>query len=261
MSRIHAFEWNDTARAPRFLRDAIVEALGLGLRWGHIYDEAGKELARFLERSRADSVLDLCTGTGEPVSIMLGALSRAGAKAPRFLLSDLFPNVPSMERIRSRHPEHVEIVRESVDATAVPPAFDRPARTVFSAFHHFSPDLARKILADTVAKRRAIFILEGFPRSLLRLLPVIPWIALGALANPWIAGRGRLAKIVFTYLIPLVPLAGAWDAVVSVLRVYSETELRALVEPLGGGYAWEYREVRWSLLGRAVVFTGTPTSP
>jgi hypothetical protein len=129
---------------------------------------------------------------------------------------------------------------------------------VVSAFHHFTPELARRILADCVVKKRAVFILEGFPRKLRRLPPLIPVLTVAALVNPFRAGRARLLKAIFTYVVPLVPVCGLWDAVVSVLRVHSESELRAMVEPLGGDYEWTYREVPFFPGGRATAFMGIP---
>jgi hypothetical protein len=256
--RLTLFEFNDSAWCPRFIRDAIVEALGLGLRWGRVYEGVGRVFVEFCEAARCDSVLDLCTGTGEPVSILLDAIARAGAKAPRFVLSDLFPNETAMSRVAARHAGVVEAVTTPVDATAVPANVDRGARSVMSAFHHFPPGLAASILADSVKKGRAIFIAEGFPRSLLRLAAIMPCMALAVLANPFLTGRDRLAKLFFTFVVPVIPVAGAWDALVSNRRIHSEDELRALVAPLGGGYAWRYREVPFFPFGRAVTFSGIP---
>ena len=58
--------------------------------------------------------------------------------------------------------------------------------------------------------------------------------------------------------LPVIPLLGIWDGVVSVLRVYAEAELRAMVEPFGKAYAWEYRECPTVLGGTLTVFMGLP---
>ncbi len=258
MLRIHAFEWNDNPRAPRWLRDSIVEILGRGLRWGKIYVPVAPLFARFLERAGASSVLDLASGSGEPCRILLDALEEAGEKPPRFVLSDLFPNEPALRSVAERYPGRVEVVTESVDATAVPERFDQPARTIITAFHHFTPELAARIFADGVAKKRAIFILEPGGRRLRLVLSVLPAMILGTLANPFVAERDRIVKFIFTFLLPVIPLAGFWDACVSTLRVYTEPELRAMVEPLGGGYTWEYHVVPFTPFGRATIFLGLP---
>ncbi len=257
VSRIHAFEWNDTEATPVFIRESIVELLGRGLRWGNIYVAVAPLFAKLLERVKAREVLDLATGSGEPCSIVIRAFEKSGIEPPRFALSDLFPNVEAMKIIEARHPGKIEVIEKSVDATAVPAEADRPVRTIWSAFHHLTPELARRILADSVAKKRAIFVVEAFPRRLHRLLPVLLWCAISAVLNPFLAKKQRILKLIFT-LIPVIPLLGLWDAIVSVLRIHSAEELRAMVARLDGSYVWEFHEIPYGLIGRATVFLGLP---
>lgn len=256
--RLHAFEFNERPEVPAFVRDAIVETLGTGLRWGRIYDGAGPIFAEFCERARCDTVLDLCSGSGEPVSILLEALARQGARAPRFVLSDLLPNVAAMRRVAARHPGQIDVVARPIDATCVPAEVDRGARSVISALHHFPPALAARLLADCVARRRAVFLLDAMAGDARSLLAVLPSMTAAVFATPLLAERDRLLKALATYALPVVPLAGLWDAVVSCLRSYDEADLRAMVAPLGGGYAWEYRELAFFPGGRAMCFYGVP---
>lgn len=256
--RIHAFEFNERAECPAFVRDAIVETLGTGLRWGRVYDGAGPIFAEFCERARCDTVLDLCSGSGEPVAILLEALARRGAPAPRFVLSDLFPNVAAMQRVAEQHPGMIDVVTRPVDATDVPADVDRGARAVISALHHFPPPLAARLLADCVARRRAVFLLDAMAGDVRSLLSILPYMTAALLATPLLARRDRVLKALATYALPVVPLAGLWDAVVSYARSYGEEELRAMVAPLGGGYAWEYRELPFAPCGKAMCFYGVP---
>lgn len=256
--RIQSFEWNERASTPRFVREAIVETLGTGLRWGRIVAAAGPVFAEFCQRSGADRVLDLCSGSGEPVAILLEALAEQGLPRPRFTLSDLLPNEPAMQRAAELHPGAIDFVPEPVDATGVPDELDQPARTILEAFHHFPPELAGRILADCVRQRRAVFVLEGFPRSLPRLLAIVPAMTVAMAATPFRTRRDRLAKLLGTFVVPVIPAIGLWDAVVSVLRIHTEEELRAMVEPLGGGYTWEYRRIPYAPGGLATAFFGIP---
>jgi hypothetical protein len=260
MRRIHAFEFNDSDWVPEVIRESIVETLGRGLRWGRIYDGVAPSFRELLGAWGDDSVLDLGTGTGEPVSILIRALERLGVTPPRFLLSDLHPNVAAMELIRRRHPNSIAIAVDPIDATSVPPSLDQPARMLVDALHHLTPQAAARVLTDAARSGRAIFVLEGFPRSFVRFLPVLVPMALSVFANPLLAPRRRLLKAFLTYVIPVVPLAGLWDAVVSLLRVYSESELRAFVAGCdSSAHVWHYREIPFGMgLGRAVAFWGVP---
>ena len=71
-----------------------------------------------------------------------GAAEEILGRSLRVTLSDKFPNTAALER--ARRVAGVEVAEAPVDATAVPA--DLPGvRSLFSALHHFPPDLARKI--------------------------------------------------------------------------------------------------------------------
>jgi hypothetical protein len=60
-------------------------------------------------------------------------------------------------------------------------------------------------------------------------------LAMMPLARPF-----RWAWLVFTYLIPLLPLIVFWDGVVSMLRIYSPEQMKALTaEFQAPNYLWE----------------------
>lgn len=257
MRRVHAFEFNDLPSCPRVVRESIVETLGQAYRWGRVLDGVGPLFGDFCARVRCTSVLDLCSGSGEPVSSLLEALGRRGLAPPRFHLSDLFPDVAAMRRVAARHPGLVEVVAEPVDACDVPARHDQPARTIINALHHLPPPVAAGLIADSVAKRRALFVVEGFPRSLRRMAATIPILLVAGALNPLLAPRDRLLKVLSTWATPVVAAAGMWDAVVSALRMYSEAELRELTAG-ARDYDWEYRLVPYAPAGRAVVFSGVP---
>jgi hypothetical protein len=69
------------------------------------------------------------------------------------------------------------------------------------------------------------------PLAVLTLMP---------LARPF-----RWAYLVFTYLIPLMPLIVFWDGIVSMLRIYSPEQMKDLTHDLQApDYAWEISRIR-----------------
>lgn len=259
LPRVQAVELHDLPQCPAFVRETIVESLGNALRWGRIYDPAADAFWEFCRQAQVTRVLDLCSGTGEPVSILLDALARHGVPAPRFAVSDLYPNAARLRGVAARHPEHVEVIVDPVDATAVPASVDREARTIISAFHHFPPPLAARIVADCVAKRRALFVLEPVRRSPMGGMGLVPWLAAAALANPFIAPEQRVAKLLSTYASPISAAAMAWDSIVSMLRMYTEDELMDLVAGTDG-YEWHYRAIPVRRGVEVTVFMGWPSA-
>jgi hypothetical protein len=99
-------------------------------------------------------------------------------------------------------------------------------RTLFNAFHHFRPELARRILADAVAARRPIAVFEVVSRRLLPLVGLLLSPLNVLVLMPFVRPR-RWSWLFFTYVVPVIPLFVLWDGVVSWLRIYSEPELRA----------------------------------
>ena len=66
-------------------------------------------------------------------------------------------------------------------------------------------------------------------------------------------------KLFWTYLIPLIPLTGLWDGIVSYLRTYSPGELEDLIEGLeSDDYAWEIGQVHGIGLHKITFLFGYP---
>lgn len=256
-SRAQLFEWNDLPWAPMALRDTIVESLSRTLRWGRMLQGLVGPFGEFLAGSGATEVLDLCAGAGGPARILAEELRRAGVAPPRFLLTDLFPQLEAWATARAEQPGVIDFEPSPVDATKIPPALAAGrARVIINAFHHFPPDLARTILADAVRGSSGIFISEPFDRNPLRFLSFVP-VGLAALAvNPVLTSRARLQKALLTWATPVALAASAWDGFVSTLRVYSEGELRGMVQGSEGEFRWEYGVYGYPPAGRGYYFYG-----
>jgi hypothetical protein len=258
--RIQAFEFNDTAATPKFLRDTVVESLSRTLRWGRMLRPLVPPFRRFLAASGATEILDLCAGAAGPASILASEMRAAGEPPPRFLLTDLYPQLDAWRAAREAHPGDIDFVADPVDATAIPEPLARGrARTIINAFHHFSPDLARALLADAVRGSAGIFLSESFDRNPLRFLPFAPAGLPALFANPLLSPRDRLAKAAATYLLPISTGISLWDGVVSTLRVYSERDLFEMVRDLGPTFRWEYGTYHFAPFGKGTYFFGVPT--
>jgi hypothetical protein len=142
-------------------------------------------------------------------------------------LTDRFPNHTAFADWSARSGGTVAGHPEPVDATDVPASLDG-VRTLFNAFHHFPPPVARAILADAVRKRRSIVIVEGVDHRGKGLLGMPLQLPAVLLCTPWVRPF-RWSRILLTYLVPLIPLLVLFDGTVSVLRYYLADELRELV--------------------------------
>ena len=234
LPRIHAFELNDSAWAPRPLRDLIVESLGRTLRWSRVIDGVVDPFVAFLEASGATEILDIGSGSGEPAAILAGALRRRGHEVPRFILTDLFPHPEEWAALREREPA-IDFVETPVDATSIPDELSRGrARTIINVLHHLPPVLASEVIGDAVRSGAPALVVEGFERNPLGFLAFAP-LGIPALAlGPVLARRDRVAKAALAWLTPLALTASVWDGLVSTMRIHTERDLRAMVDAAGG---------------------------
>jgi hypothetical protein len=99
-------------------------------------------------------------------------------------------------------------------------------RTLFLCFHHFGSAFARSVLRDAYEKRQPICIFEATSRTppAMAITFLIPLLAL--LVTPSIRPVSKF-QILFTYVIPLMPLLVFWDGLVSQLRTYSINDLES----------------------------------
>ncbi len=189
-----------------------------------------------LHPGEAVEIVDLCSGSGGAMPQIIEELLQRNYDV-RANLTDLYPapNSGSTSRIEWR--------LEPVDATHVPATLVG-VRTMFSAFHHFRPDVARAILRDAFNDRRAICIFESgsgtLPGMAAMLGVPLVVLALMPLARPF-----RWANLLFTYLVPLIPLVILWDGLVSMLRIYSPDEMQKLTTDLrASDYFWEFGQIK-----------------
>jgi SAM-dependent methyltransferase len=257
--RRQLFEFNDHERTPAALRDTIVESLSRMLEQHRMLDGLAPVLDDFLERAGTRSILDLGSGAAGPARILCAEMARLGMAAPSFLLTDLYPRREAWAEAKARFPGGIDFVPEPVDATKIPAALSMGrARVVINAFHHFPPALGEAILADAVRSRAPFLLAESFERDPLGFLPFVVAGPSVLLTAPLWSTQGRLEKALYTWLVPVALLAGLWDGLVSTLRVYSESELRAMVAS-AEAYRFEYGTFPVAPFGKGCYFLGLPT--
>jgi hypothetical protein len=113
---------------------------------------------------------------------------------------------------------------------------------MFSSLHHFRPAQARAILQNAVDARQGIGIFEITSRSLSAIGMMFLWFLTPFVFTPSI--RPFLwSRLVYTYVLPIIPLVLLFDGLVSCLRTYQTGELRDLINGLAAPeYRWEIGE-------------------
>lgn len=226
--RRHLFEFEDQPWLPEPLRDYMTDALrGLFSLFAD-HTPVGRRLGGLLRHCDEDRIVDLCSGGGGALGHVLDAVEDAAGRRPRVLLTDKYPNLPAWESLHRSSGGRIAYDERSVDAQEVPDDLEG-VRTLFAALHHFRPAEVHRILRDAAASGRGLAVFEASERHpvmllALPLVPVVTW-----LVTPFLRPF-RLGRIVFTYLLPIVPFLVFWDGVVSCFRTYTPAELEDLAE-------------------------------
>jgi hypothetical protein len=229
---IHEQPW-----CPRSIRDGATDCLRVVAGLGRQYHNILPRLHQAVQASHSERIVDLCSGGGGPWFSLVNHLNRLNGQPIEVLLTDLYPN---QRLIQGRGPalNNLAFFPTSVDATRVPatlPGF----RTLFTAFHHFPPPIARAILQHAVTQGQGIGIFEQTRRHSLALLVMLTLPLIAWLATPFIRPF-CWSRLFWTYLIPVIPAVICFDGCVSCLRTYSPAELRELVAGLDGpAYVWD----------------------
>lgn len=233
MPRIAVPELEDYEWFPGPMRDVLTGFLRVGISTLGMQRLAAPlilEALSSLDGDGAHRIVDLCSGGGGPVLDIVRELERRHGRRVEAVLTDKFPNVPAFERAERELPGRVSGRRVSIDATAVPTDLTG-VRTIFNAFHHLPPDLARGVLADAAEKRQPILAFEFVERSVVAMgaVATVP-LAFPALL-PFVRPLSPLA-LALTYGVPALPAVTLWDGIASCLRAYSIEELEEMVEGL-----------------------------
>jgi hypothetical protein len=245
MRRMHLIEIHDHPRFPGFLRDLVTDALQAMWDYGNVYQAIAPNLRSALEANQTGKVVDLCSGGGGPWLRLTREFEKQENLSLGVCLTDKYPNLEAFERARSSTHQKVAFCAQAIDATRVPTTL-KGFRTMFSSFHHFAPEDARRVLVDAVSTGQGVGIFEAAKRCP-RTMALIFWVPLMALGLTPLIRPFRWSRLFWTYIIPIVPFVLWFDGLVSCLRSYSQQELRELVEAVPGS-RWEIGEVRTGLL-------------
>ena len=256
--RVHLFELEDQPWFPAVIRDLVTDYLHFIEATFALHRPVASLLAEALRAAKSKQVVDLCSGGGGPIFRLQEALAAEGVDVD-FTLTDRFPNLEAFQRSAAQSQGRIGFVLEPVDARSVPARL-KGFRTMFNAFHHFRPEDAIAVLRDAAQARQAIGIFEIPDRKLRTLIPMLLLTPLlVVLATPFIRPF-RWRRLLWTYLLPLVPLTIWWDGIISQLRAYTPAEFERLAAAVGvENYSWRAGQVPLgSTPGRLTYLLGHP---
>lgn len=241
MRRRQWIELHDQPWFPKSIRDLVTDTLQFFWNFFDFYGPIATRLRYALEESGTRRILDLCSGGGGPWLSLARKLKDGHPFPLEICLTDRFPNPEAFEHAKNLPDTKIVFHAGAVDATQVPANLDG-FRTLFTSFHHFPPEGAQAILEDAVNHRRGVGIFEVARRDWLTIFLVFFMAVMTFAVVPFIRPF-RWSRLLWTYVVPVLPFILLFDGVISCLRAYTPPELLAFTHGLSeDGYRWEAGE-------------------
>lgn len=240
MKRVHLFEFEDLKWFPNWIRICMTRLIMVMHKKFKTSEDMAVLLSNLIKQTKITKIVDLCSGSGGPMLDVISQLKNVHKiKNVELILSDLYPNLDAAKRI-NRTDDSISYRTIPLDATNLDHNI-KGILTMVGSFHHMKPELARKILVEVQKKKQPICIME-----INKKFPIILWwffIPLSAILCLFITPLVKqltVKQIIFTYLIPIIPICFAWDAVITSGRIYRMDDLNTLLEGLEKeNYTWK----------------------
>ena len=239
MKRIHLFEIEDQQWFPAWIRDSMTRLINVM----HNFLETKKDLAELLKKvikkTGESKIIDLCSGAGGPVVDSVELLKKE--KELTLTLTDLYPNKKFAKKLNSDSDDSVSYLETSVNAINVPENLDG-IRTMVCSLHHMKPEIVREILTNAQEAQEGFCAIEisdnSYPKILWWLS--IPFSFIICLIITPMAKGITIPQLIFTYLIPVIPICFAWDGAVSNARTYTMDDIEIILSKIRKPeYTWE----------------------
>lgn len=253
--QVRLFEFNECSWIPSRLREYATDFLsslwcfdGFGTAKPAI-TPAMELMEKSINKTKTKKIVDMACGSGKASYQILLHLKQKGVRNLKLVLSDLYPNIEILKKLSDQNKD-VSYEEESVDAMHC--ELDG-FRTFFASFHHFNEQQATKIIKDAVARQEGIGIFEMTYRGFWNLFLLIGLAPLWVVLLTPVIRPVKIPRLIFTYVIPVIPLMLWWDGLVSVIRTYTEKELMRIIKKADPDDTFEWHTIK-AIYGLPKVF-------
>jgi len=242
MKRKQLFEFEDQRWFPEFLRNYLTDFLQFVSNKFNVYRGVTSLLSGMISKTQSTKIIDLASGGGGGLLNLVSALEKDHPNL-EVVLTDLYPNIGAFS-YTVQQSARFTFRSDSVDAMNVPSDL-QGLRTQFLSLHHFREEDAVRILQNAVYNNAPIAMFESQERNLKSVIAMILSPLNVLLITPFIRPFS-VGRIIFTYVIPLVPVFVMLDGILSALRTYTVPEMNELVSRVDGHekYDWNIGKVK-----------------
>ena len=256
--RFHLFELEDQSWFPDVIRTGGTDYLRYLLVATEVYKPSIRLLNELLNQTTETKIVDLCSGGGGYIEQVYNELKPITKNSTSFTLTDKFPNIDAYQLLKNKTNGEIGFDTRSIDAANVP-ADLKGIRTMFSAIHHFKPEQVRSILQNAADNNAPIAIFDGGDKSIFAIIGILIIHPIAFLLFTPFFKPFKFSRLLFTYIIPLIPLYTIWDGCVSIMRLYRPKELLKIADGVSPKtYRWAAGRTKSRFGLHASYLIGTP---
>jgi hypothetical protein len=241
IKRLKIKEFHETTYCPAWLRDYLTDFLSFFTYHLNPYKTACQLLKIAMQQSGQTGIVDFCGGNGRYMIKILRNIN-GSTGTWRAVVCDKFPNQQSVQELSALSGGQVEYMAESVDLLAIKQNLEG-FRTIFSGIHHFDEAAIKTFIRSALEQGSGVAFFDYTKRTWFNIIIpalLVPGLVWGV--TPFIRPFSW-HRLLFTYIIPLVPLLVMVDGCISNWKAYSPAEFKAMVDEFADvDYVWQIGE-------------------
>lgn len=128
-----------------------------------------------------------------------------------------------------------------------------------NSFHQFSVDEAKDILKQIAENKQPVVVVEGNNDSLWQVFGMTVIVPLTVLLTAPFVKPFRFERILFTYIIPVLPIVTFFDGFMALFKLYAPKDLDELTTSIKAeGYSWRTGKLDNGRGGKIIYLIGYP---
>ena len=251
MKRIELFEFEDFDWLPKVVRSGVTNLIIVLHKMMGTKEVIARLLVSIREKYEFYQIVDLGSGSGGPMPDVIEQLNKTTPQEPvSLILSDLHPNPKIVDTFNNHVSGNVSYHKDAINAMDIANT-PKGVKTMIASFHHMNPSIAKKILNSAEENNEPILIYELAKNNVpfliwCLLLPISLTILITmSLVMTLFVRPLRFKQLLFTYIIPLIPIVYAWDGQASLMRTYTFNDVKKLLgENENPNYTWTIADAK-----------------
>jgi hypothetical protein len=227
----YLFEFCDQTWIPSGARECLYEvmdACNSGIR--SFNREVATVAIRIAKEQHLTKIVELGAGRAPVTNELVKQRETAGMQ---LVTCDLVPNVDEYKKLEAKYPDRVFPIYSSVDLTRTQESLDDGVLVLAGVMHHIPFELRLAVIGSLSATNSHVAIFEPLLRTWLSIsMATLSFFPAILLPLTRLRRPGRLRRILWCWVVPIVPFMFVWDGVTSCLRQWTVKEWQVAFESL-----------------------------